>query len=102
MDVGMSEPRTTTELRTPVLSSIWGQSNVTRAVSSGIFVCPTEGMERAYWHFRTRSWRTVLSLPVIPGDIVEEYVECFCCGETVHPQVVKSPHPSLRVESTTD
>lgn len=94
----MTEHRSTTQLRIPLLGSIWGHHEVNRTVSSGLFVCPTEGTERAYWHHRIRNWHTFLSIPVLPGEIVEEYVECFCCGATVDPRVVNSDHPSLQVD----
>ncbi len=77
-------------------SQIKGTVAITKTVSSGLFLCPTEATERAYWHKRVRNWTSVFSFPVIPGEVVEEYVECFCCGATVDPRILTSSHPSLR------
>lgn len=68
---------------------------MTRTVSSGLFICPTEGTERAYWVHRVRDWLTIFSVPVVPGEIVEEYAECFCCGAKADPRVIGASHPAL-------
>lgn len=73
-----------------------GTHLVTKAHASGLFVCPAESTARAYWHISVRSWTTFFSIPLIPGRMVEEYVECFSCGSKVHPSVVGSDHPSLQ------
>ncbi len=75
---------------------IVGRHPVTKTVSSGLFRCPKEQLERAYSGHKVRNWHTVFSVPVLPGKVVEEYVECFCCGSTWHPGIVNSTHPSLR------
>lgn len=93
----MSDNRTAAPIRAPFLSAIWGRQAVTKTLSSGLFVCPAEATERAYWHHRVREWSTLFSIPVIPGDVVEEYVECFCCGATADPRILRSTHPALRL-----
>lgn len=94
-DIGMTQNRTT-QLRGPWIGAIWGQSRLTKTMSSGLFRCPTEQTERAYWRYQVRNWHTVFSVPVVPGQVVEEYIECFCCGATWDPRIVNSNHPALR------
>lgn len=89
--------RSTTQIgRKPLLAAVSGERSITRTVSSGIFLCPTESTERAYWQFRVRTWITLFNIPVFPGDVTEEYIECFCCGLTLDPRVLKSNHPALQ------
>lgn len=75
--------------------SLWGARYVDRTVASGLFVCPQEGIERAYWKHRVRNWFSILSVPLIPGGVVGEYVECFCCGSSSDPRTVGAKHPAL-------
>lgn len=72
-----------------------GIANRTRMISSGLFVCPAEATPRAYWMYQVREWKTLLSIPLVPGRVVERYVECFGCGATAHPAVVDAKHPAL-------
>lgn len=60
--------------------AIWGWKRLSRSVSSGVFACPEEETERAYWVYRDRTWFTLFSIPLIPSNAVEDHVECFCCG----------------------
>ncbi len=82
------------ESDTPALV-LWGARHRDRTTASGLFVCPEEGMERAYWSHRVRNWFHVLSVPVVPGAIVGEYVECFACGASFHPKILGAKHPAL-------
>lgn len=74
---------------------LWGAGHRERTTSSGLFVCPAEGIERAYWTHRVRNWFHILGLPVVPGAPVGEYVECFACGTTYDPRVAAARHPAL-------
>lgn len=74
---------------------LWGGRHRDRTVSSGLFVCPDEGTERAYWAHQVRNWFHVLSIPVVPGAKVGEYVECFACGASYHPGILRTRHPAL-------
>lgn len=65
--------------------SIWGWKSTRRRIGSGLFLCPAESTERAYWLFRMRTWLTVFSVPVLPVKVTGEQVECFCCGNTYKP-----------------
>jgi hypothetical protein len=75
--------------------NLWGAGHRDRTIASGLFVCPAEGVERAYWAHRIRNWFHVLGLPTVPGAIVGDYVECFACGSSFDPRVVAVRHPSL-------
>lgn len=75
---------------------VWGSKSLRRRVSSGVFVCPAEATERAYWAFRVRTWFSLFSIPVIPMKTVGEHVECFCCGAIYQPQ---SLTPAIRTRS---
>lgn len=89
--------RSTTQIgRNSILAAVSGRRRIARTVSSGVFLCPTESTERAFWQFRVRTWFTIFNVPVIPGEIIEEYIECFCCGLTLDPRVLSSNHPALR------
>lgn len=92
--MGMTQNRTT-QIRAPWHTVILGRHLVSRTVSSGLFRCPNEQTERAYSSHRVRNWHTLFSVPVLPGRVVEEYIECFCCGNTWDPRIIKSNHPSL-------
>lgn len=76
-------------------SVIWGAAHRDRTISSGLFVCPVEGVERAYWTHRVRNWFHIIGLPVVPGARVGEYVECFACGNTYDPRLPAAQHPAL-------
>lgn len=91
----MTENRTT-QMRVPWLTAIVGHQPMTRTVSSGLFRCPNEQTERAYSSHKVRNWLTIFSVPVLPGGVVSEYVECFCCGTTWDPRIINSTHPALR------
>lgn len=79
----------------PSPRTLWGPRHIDRTVASGLFVCPQEGIERAYWRHRVRNWFSILSIPVIPGGVVGEYVECFCCGSSSDPRIIEARHPAL-------
>lgn len=74
---------------------IAGKKAVDRTVASGLFICPHEGVERAYWKHRVRSWVAVFSVPILPRQVIGEYVECFCCGGMSDPAIVATQHPAL-------
>jgi hypothetical protein len=87
--------RTSTTSPSGVISRVlWGQTDISRAAGTGLFDCPSEQVVRAYWHQRTRRWHTVLSIPVLPGPVVEEFIQCFSCDLTLDPRFLESEHPA--------
>ena len=92
----MTDKATATHTRTKLAGAVLGQTEVTKTIDDGLFICPKATTERAYWHRRVRSWTTVFSVRLIPTRTVGEFVECFSCGATVDPRILTSTHPSLR------
>lgn len=82
------------------VGSILGRETVTRSISGGLFVCPVERSQRAYWHYHVRDWFTLFGAKVFPGEVLGDYIECFSCQSTYDPRIVGSTHPSLRVAET--
>ena len=82
------------------IGSILGRGSLTRPISGGIFVCPVERGQRAFWHYHTRNWFTLFGIKVLPGPVVGDYIECFSCRNTYDPRIVGSPHPALRIDET--
>ncbi|HET9259664.1 MAG TPA: hypothetical protein VFP42_05985 [Acidimicrobiia bacterium] len=83
------------EVRT---GNILGRDTVTRSISGGIFVCPVERGQRAFWHYHARNWFTLFGLKFVPGAVVGDYIECFSCRNTYDPRIVGSTHPALRID----
>lgn len=80
----------------PVYLIIFGTRGVRSASGGGSFHCPTCGPQ-SYTHHRVRRFFTLYFIPVIPLDVVGEYVECDVCSSTYHPDVVnyqpeRDPH----------
>ncbi|HEX6286810.1 MAG TPA: hypothetical protein VFZ80_04940 [Acidimicrobiia bacterium] len=73
---------------------------MTRSIAGGVFVCPIERGQRAFWRYHIRNWFTVFGVKVLPGPVVGTYIECFSCRNTYDPRIVGSPHPALRVDQT--
>lgn len=98
---GMAEKQPTTQRREiesepqhdraePGKLEFWGWKSIRRQIGSGVFACPSEATERAYWVYRIRRWLTIFSMPVFPAGVVGEQIECFCCGNIYGPAVLES------------
>jgi tellurite resistance protein len=68
---------------------IWGTRGVTSTSGQGRFHCPSCEGERAYKAKRLRRFFTLYFIPLIPLDIVHEWIECGQCGGTFKPEVLK-------------
>jgi tellurite resistance protein len=66
---------------------IFGTRGVTYGSESGSFFCPCCG-DSAYRHRRVRRFFTLYFIPVIPLDLLGEYVECGKCRGTYKPEVL--------------
>jgi len=84
-----------THERLPVIGAFLGHETIPRSIEGGLFVCPVERSNRAYWHYHIRTWHTLFGVPVFPGKVVGDYVECFSCRGTFDPRIVGSTHPAL-------
>jgi uncharacterized tellurite resistance protein B-like protein len=61
---------------------IFGISDVKKVVQSGKFDCPRCGPNIPFKHKNVREYFTLYFLPIIPLDILGEYVECQGCNST--------------------
>jgi uncharacterized tellurite resistance protein B-like protein len=71
-----------------VLLIIFGTRGVTTNAGSGQFFCPGCEAKRDYAHKRVRRFFTLYFLPIIPLDVIGEYVECLHCRDTYKPDVL--------------
>lgn len=67
---------------------IFGTRGVTSSVATGQFNCPGCAAKRAFVHKRVRRFFTLYFIPIIPLDVVGEYVECQQCRSTYRPEVL--------------
>ena len=72
---------------------IFGTRGVTYSHGKGQFFCPDCGDERAYQLKRVRRFFTLYFIPLIPLDLLGEYVECGGCRGTYKPGVLEY-HPA--------
>lgn len=71
-----------------VLLIIFGTRGVTYSAGAGDFWCPSCRDNRRYDHKRVRRFFTLYFIPIIPLDILGEYVECDHCKDTFTPEVL--------------
>ncbi|MBX2802135.1 MAG: TerB family tellurite resistance protein [Myxococcales bacterium] len=61
---------------------IFGTRGVTYRSQRGVFTCPTCGPGTEYAHKRVRRFFSLYFIPVVPLDLLGEYVECSGCSDT--------------------
>ncbi|MHC4401849.1 MAG: tellurite resistance TerB family protein [Planctomycetota bacterium] len=61
---------------------IFGTRGVTYSGGSGSFFCPSCDGQQPYAHKRVRRFFSLYFIPVIPLDLVGEYIECASCRGT--------------------
>ncbi len=76
----------------------FGSRARTSVVGSGRFHCPQcGGEERTYDHKRVRRWFTLYFIPLIPMNVVGEFIHCRACDGTFKHEVLawrpKLPEP---------
>lgn len=71
----------------PVYLIIFGTRGIHTRSGGGSFNCPECRASRSYTHHRVRRFFTLYFIPVIPLDLIGEYVECDMCVGTFHPDV---------------
>jgi len=67
---------------------IFGTRGVTYGSEGGQFYCPDCDGEKAYLHRKVRRFFTLYFIPVIPLDLLGEYIECQSCTSTYKPSVL--------------
>src|SRR5512138_1598119 len=61
---------------------IFGTRGVTYGSEGGQFFCPSCGEKQSYLHKRVRRFFTLYFIPLIPLDLLGEYIECQSCTST--------------------
>ncbi|HPF38335.1 MAG TPA: hypothetical protein P5081_15945 [Phycisphaerae bacterium] len=67
---------------------IFGFRSVTLGGDQGSFFCPQCGQQRYYLRKRIRRFFTLFFIPLIPLDVLAEYVECLSCRGTFRPEAL--------------
>jgi tellurite resistance protein len=67
---------------------IFGTRGITTSVATGKFNCPGCAEKRSFVHKRVRRFFTLYFIPIIPLDLIGEYVECQHCTDTYNPAVL--------------
>ena len=68
---------------------IFGTRGVTSTSGQGSFHCPACGGQRPYAAKRMRRFFTLYFIPLIPLDVIQEWVECGRCGGTYKSEVLR-------------
>lgn len=68
---------------------IWGSQTLTGRVSSGEFHCPGCRSRQAYHQRRVRKFFTLYFIPLIPTQVLGQYIECGSCRATYDLEVLK-------------
>jgi len=68
---------------------IFGTRGVTYGSESGQFYCPDCDGEKTYRHRRVRRFFTLYFIPLIPLDLLGEYIECQSCTSTYKPSILE-------------
>jgi len=67
-----------------VLFIIFGTTGITMTKEQGQFFCPQCGDGNDFKHKRVRRFFTLYFIPLIPLDLLGEYIECSTCQGTFH------------------
>ena len=67
---------------------IFGTRGVTMNSKSGTFHCPECNAQRSFQHKKVRRFFTLYFIPLIPLDLLGEFVECEGCKNTFKPGVL--------------
>lgn len=77
---------------------IYGTRGITYGAGSGDFHCPTCQTEKAYKQKRVRRFFTLYWIPLIPLDLIGEYVECQNCESTYNEKVLEFDPSAAQAE----
>ena len=67
---------------------IFGTRGVTYGSEGGQFYCPDCDGEKTYRHRKVRRFFTLYFIPLIPLDLLGEYIECQTCTSTYKPTIL--------------
>ncbi len=68
---------------------IFGTRGVTTTAEEGEFYCPSCEIQTHYAHKRVRRFFTLYFIPLIPLDVLGEYIECSACAGTYQLEVLQ-------------
>jgi uncharacterized tellurite resistance protein B-like protein len=68
---------------------IFGTRGVTWTKNNGQFDCPRCGPQSEFRHKTVRRFFTLYFIPVIPLDLLGEYIECSNCQGTYHTEILE-------------
>jgi tellurite resistance protein len=68
---------------------IFGTRGVTYGSEGGQFYCPDCSDRKSYLHRRVRRFFTLYFIPLIPLDLVGEYIECQTCSSTYKTSILE-------------
>jgi tellurite resistance protein len=68
---------------------IFGTRGVTYGSQTGQFFCPDCGDQQSYRHRRVRRFFTLYFIPLLPLDLLGEYVECQSCSSTYKTSILE-------------
>jgi hypothetical protein len=70
---------------------IWGLRARAKQLATGMFCCPSCGVDRTYSHKQLKRWFTAFFIPLIPLKVLGEFVECTTCNAKFKPTVLSLP-----------
>lgn len=70
---------------------IWGWKARYTVLEEGVFFCPREGGDRPFHRKEARRWFTFFFIPVIPLNVLGEFIECQSCTSAYDPVVLTAP-----------
>lgn len=68
---------------------IFGSRGIRRKGESGTFFCPQCNGARQYTRQKMRRFFTLYFIPIIPLDVIGEYIECNYCHGTFRPEILQ-------------
>lgn len=77
---------------------IFGTRGITYSKDKGDFHCPECGSESRYDHKRVRRFFTLYFIPLIPLNLLGEYVECGRCESTFKPEILEYDPEAAKAE----
>lgn len=80
---------------------IVGYRGISKTTGHGTFFCPACQGESRYTQITVRRWLTLYFIPLIPADIMGEYVQCSACGSEFKPEVLSLRQPPAAAPSPT-
>ncbi|MDQ1424047.1 MAG: hypothetical protein QOD72_1545 [Acidimicrobiaceae bacterium] len=73
-----------------------------KTLAEGTFHCPSCGADRSFRRRLARRWFTLFFIPIVPLNVLGEFVECSSCHTRFKPAVLATPtSASIAVELAT-